>query len=389
MGARQCGKTTLAKDLNVANCIYRTLDSEQQLEAALTDPEGFVDHGDELMIIDEVHRSPALIRAIKKNVDENTQYGRFLITGSANIRTLPTVTESLAGRVSRIRLRTLSMGEICGTSPTFVEQAITGAFSETMAATGKPYTKADYLQLALTGGYPEPRILPAKQAKTWYRAYIEKLVEHDLNYIINIRRKDDMQQLLALLASWSTKIINIEAIGAPLSIKRPTVESYINALETLYLIDRVPAWRKTDYAIARKKDKLFVSDTGLLSAILHWTFDKVQFDSDCNGKLIENFVYQQLVSVINASIDTYYIYHYRDGAKREIDFLVKNMNGDILGIEVKAGSVVKKEHFRHLVWFRDNLVKHTNFKGIVLYTGEHIIPFGKDLWAVPISALWG
>ena len=385
-GARQCGKTTLAQEIATTDSIYRTLDSVQLLEASMADPEGFVAHGDELMIIDEVQRSPLLLPAIKKNVDENKNYGRFLLTGSANIQSLPSVTESLAGRITNVRLRPLSMGEISGVEPNFIKDAFDGIFNT--GTGGTAYNKDDYLRLAFIGGYPEANALPENKSSKWHQDYINAFIEHDLKDIINIRRKDSMHKLLQVLAAWSTKDINVQSIGSSLSIERPTLESYINALEALFLIDRVKAWPSTDYEGIRKKDKLLMSDTGLMASILKWTFDQIQFDGDRNGKLIESYVYHQLITIMDAQEDEYSIYHYRDAAKREIDFLIEKINGDVLGIEVKAGSVVKKSHFKHLQWFKNNLAKSREFKGIVLYSGGHVLPFGEGMWAVPISALW-
>ena len=385
-GARQCGKTTLVQKISRPDAIYITLDSTQLLEASLADPEGFVAHGNELMVVDEVQKSPFLLQSIKKNVDENKNYGRFLLTGSANIQSLPSVTESLAGRVANIRLRPLSMGEICGQDPNFIQNAFDEEFN--LRNTDTVYHKDDYLRLAFVGGYPEANALPKKKSSKWHQDYIKALIERDLKDIVNIRRKDSMYKLLRILAAWSTKEINIQSIGSSLSIERLTVESYINALETLYLIDRVKAWPNTDYEGVRKKDKLLMSDTGLMASILRWTFDQIQFDGDRNGKLIESFVYHQLVTIMDAQEEEYSIYHYRDAAKREIDFLIENGNGDVLGIEVKAGSNVNKKHFRHLEWFKNNLIKGRKFKGIVLYSGEHVLSFGTGLLAVPIRALW-
>ena len=117
-GARQCGKTTLARALHQPQAvIYRTLDDVALLAAARADPHGFVAHGNGLMVIDEIQRAPSLLLAIKKEVDENPTPGRFLLTGSANIQSSPGVTESLAGRVAHQRLRPFSAGEIarvCG-----------------------------------------------------------------------------------------------------------------------------------------------------------------------------------------------------------------------------------------------------------------------------------
>ncbi|PKO59440.1 MAG: hypothetical protein CVU24_15335, partial [Betaproteobacteria bacterium HGW-Betaproteobacteria-18] len=100
-GARQCGKTTLAKSIAVSpSVIYRTLDDVALLAAARADPHGFVMHGANLMVIDEIQRAPTLLQAIKKEVDEHPAPGRFLLTGSANSQSSPGVAESLAGRVA-------------------------------------------------------------------------------------------------------------------------------------------------------------------------------------------------------------------------------------------------------------------------------------------------
>lgn len=387
-GSRQCGKTTLSRSLDIENVIYRTLDDKELLNSAIEDPQGFVDHENNLMIIDEIQKTPELLSAIKKDVDDNQTYGRFLLTGSANIRSLPSVKESLAGRVQNIRLRTLGLGEIHGTSPLFLKHAFEEKFYPHKAPGS--YNKNDYIELALKGGYPEALRLDSLRARqSWHKDYINALIERDLKDIINIRRKDSMHKLLGCLAAWSSKFMDLAQIGSGLSITRPTLESYVNALETLYLTERLTPWMKTDYDRVARKDKFFMSDTGLMSSILNWSLEKVQFNGDANGKLIETFVFNQLSAIIEAQEQTYEFYHYRDRLKREIDFLIQNEQGDYLGIEVKAGTNVNMKSFQHLQWFKKNMLSCNNFVGIVLYTGEHVLRFGERMWAVPISALWG
>lgn len=388
-GARQCGKTTLAKSLpkTVQGADYRTLDSLQVQQSATNDPEGFVAHDDGLMIIDEIQKSPLLVQAIKKDVDENQKYGRFLLTGSANIQAMPSVNESMAGRVGYVRLRPLCMGERLGKNPDFVKNAFKQKFNVSKSP-DSTMAKDDYIRLALVGGYPEAISLPPKKATKWHRDYVSALVERDLKDIINIHRKDAMRLLLKTLASWSTKEMNIQGIGAKLSIERPTLETYINALEILYLIDRLPSWGKTDYSIVRKKDKLLMTDTGVMASVLGWTFDTVQFDGERNGRLLENFVYQELMCTVDADELGCEVFYYRDANKREIDFIIQSEQHGILGLEIKAGSAVKQSDFKHLAWFRDTMAPPEGFVGIILYTGNEVLPFGKNLWAVPIRALW-
>ena len=385
-GARQCGKTTLAKTLSTSDTIYRTLDDVTLLEAALNDPHGFVRHGHQLMIIDEVQRAPLLLQAVKKNVDETQTPGRFLLTGSANIQSLPGVTESLAGRVRKIRLRPLAMGEIHRTLPHFIEQAFDGYFD----ASAPSSDKEAYVQDAFRGGFPEAiRLHTEKERHLWHQDYLEALMERDLKDIAQIRRQDSMLKLVQALAAWSSKFMDIAGLCATLSLSRPTVESYINALEALYVVERVACWHKTDYDRVGKREKLFMTDTGLMAAILRWRFDTVYLDGSLNGKLLETFVFNQLMALIESQDEAYTLFHYRDREQREIDFLVENEEGVLIGIEVKAGSSVTTAAFNHMRWFRESIATHRPFTGIVLYTGEHVVPFGDGLWAIPIRCLWG
>jgi uncharacterized protein len=383
VGPRQCGKTTLVKMIT-GNSIYRTLDNKTLLDAALADPIGFTKHGDELMIIDEIQRAPVLLPAIKMDVDENTKYGRFLLTGSAKIQSLPTVKESLAGRIRKIRLRPLAQGEINNVPPTFLQNA----FNENFSKTYSKINKDDCIHMALIGGYPEAIFLSDEnEVKQWHYDYLESLIEKDMKDIFNIRRSDSMKNLLHTLAAWSSKYLDISSIASALALSRPTVVAYINALEALYLIERINPWSNTDYSRVGKQDKFFMSDTGLLSSLLNYNFESVRFNGDQNGKLIETFVYNQLAAHLD-TINNYTIFHYRDRLKREIDFIIENDKNELLGIEVKAGSAVGIDSFKHLKWFKENIAKGKKFVGIVLYTGDAVLRFGESMWALPISCLW-
>lgn len=387
-GPRQCGKTTLAKGLRLPGTIYRTLDDVTLLASAGDDPHGFVQHDNELMIIDEIQKAPILLQAIKKDVDENQNPGRFLLTGSANIQSLPGVNESLAGRIRKIRLRTLVQGEIHNTLPNFIDWAFSQAFPSFLSN----LTKDNYIELAFCGGYPEPlKNKDKRESHQWYIDYINSLIERDLKDIINIKRQSGMKELLSVLAAWSSKAMDVSAIASGLSITRQTISTYINALESLYLIEKLPVWPKTDYDRVNKHEKIFMTDTGLMTSVLNWRFDKVRLNGDLNGKLLETFVFNQLTAHIEAQEyknERFQIYHYRDRDKHEVDFIIENENGDILGIEVKAGSMVSANDFKHLKWFKNNIANNQKFVGIILYTGEQITSFGEGMLAVPMSILW-
>ena len=383
-GARQCGKTTTVRKLGNRDYVYRTLDDVTLLKACMDDPDGFIKINDKSMIIGEVQKVTELILSIKKQVDKDTRYGQFLITGSVNIQASPTVRESLAGRVKYVRLRPLTQGEILGNSPTFLTRLINKNFIDN---TG--YDKRQCLRLIFDGGYPEVLSFDSRREKnSWYKDYVKTILEHDLKEISNITRFDNLKKIIEVIASYSSKFIDKTSLSTNCGVSTQAVDNYITVLENTYLIDKLHPWLKTDYERVNKRSKYFVTDTGLMSSLLKWKESEVLLNSDRSGKIFETYVYNQIISQIENSENYFELYHYRDREKREIDFLIQDEDDSIYGIEVKSGSNVSKESFKHLSWFKENLAKDKKFVGIVLYTGDYISSFGKDLYAVPINNLW-
>ena len=150
VGPRRAGKTTLVRKMGDAGRTYITLDDQTVLEAARSDPAGFI-RGLDRAIIDEIQRAPDLLLAIKKTVDEDYRPGRFLLTGSANVLTLPRVADSLAGRMETLRLLPLARAEIAGKPPTFLERLFAGKLQGDRGAV----IGDDLVRLVLLGGFPE------------------------------------------------------------------------------------------------------------------------------------------------------------------------------------------------------------------------------------------
>jgi len=382
-GARQVGKTTLARALS-GNNLYRTLDDIAVREAVDDDLKSFLLHDADMMIIDEVQREPDLIPEIKRIVDDNARPGQFLLTGSAHVPSLPQVRESLAGRIRRIRLRSLAQGELHRSKPDFLDRIASGSALSDQST----FTKSDLLYAALVGGYPEVQILSPRERRRWHRDYIEAILSRDLKDVTQIKKHETMQALVDVLAAWSSKFIDISAIGAGLSVQRPTLEAYMAALETLFLVERLPAWTRTDYARVGKRDKLYMTDSGLMASLLRYPSEPQDLGSDQAGKLAETLIFCELMAQADASDGRYRVAHYRDNEKREIDFLIEDEESGFIGIEVKAGLTVKSEHFRHMRWFADNLSKDRSFVGVVLFAGPEVVQFGERMLAVPASCMW-
>jgi predicted AAA+ superfamily ATPase len=192
-GSRQSGKMTLSRRFLGSKNVYRTLDDTTLLAAAPADPRGFVKNPSGTMIIDEIQKAPRLISEIKQAVDRDKRPGQYLLTGSANIQSLPAVSESLAGRVKTIHLRPFSVGEIFEKQPAFLRRAFSGDFPAQI----KGFDKETIFEMAFRGGYPEPvRLTAARDRREWYRDYVNSLIVRDLQDITNIRRQDTLKDLI-------------------------------------------------------------------------------------------------------------------------------------------------------------------------------------------------
>lgn len=382
-GARQTGKTTLVSSIAFPKVRRYTMDNARIMETALSDPIEFTRrNGDEVMLLDEVQKVPGLLNAVKMHVDESNERGQYLLTGSASLDFSKAVSDSLAGRMHSVRLRSLALGEINGNRPHFLSDA----FNREFMASGSALNKKDIIRLAFCGGYPEAVDLPPRPRRQWYQDYLKTLVGRDIKAVTEIRKSDTLREISKWLLSRTSKLFAVEELCAATGVSKPTTDNYINALCALYIFDKVPAWNKTDYDRIGKRAKFFAADSGLVANCLNWKEDEAYIDSDLSGKLVETWVYHELSAIADAEEHDYEIHHYRDKLKREIDFIITNEDGELLGVEVKSGGMVGQDDFRHLRWFAANLAK-SRFTGVVLYAGPDVLRFGEGFYAVPLAAL--
>ena len=382
-GARQSGKTTLASCAPLENVRRYTMDDDNIRDAAFDNPVEFTARRNgETVVIDEVQKVPELLNAVKLHVDESTDRGQYLLTGSSSLEFMRKSADSLAGRMHTMRLRTLSLGEINGNAPTFLDKAFKRDFPELVKNSGK----RDIIHLAFKGGFPEAMEFPDGIRREWFEDYVQTLIARDIKNVVQIRKVKALGDIVRWLLARSSKLWTMDDLCTSAQITKETAANYVGALEALYIIDKVPAWNKTDYDRIGKSPKYFAADTGLIANILDWGEEETFLNSDLSGKIVESWVYHELSAIADSCRSRYSISHYRDKNKREIDFLVTNARGELLGLEVKAGGRVRKDDFKHLRWFADNLAKGA-FTGIVLYAGENTLPFGEGLYAVPLAAL--
>ena len=382
-GARQSGKTTLAATAPIANVRRYTMDDDNLRETASDNPIEFTERkAGETLVIDEIQKVPELLNAIKIHVDRSPDRGQYLLTGSSSLDFMRKSADSLAGRMHTVRLRTLTLGEVNGNAPSFLDDAFRHEFKQPAVMMGK----RDIIHRAFQGGYPEAIDFPDNVRRDWYEDYVNTLIARDVKNVAQIRKLDLLKDILKWIMARSSKLWTAEELCSTMQISKETATNYVSALKALYVIDMIPAWNKTDYDRAGKMPKFFASDAGLIANCLDWNEEEAFVNSDLSGKLVESWVYHEISAIAECSKGRYTISHYRDKDKREIDFIVANGQEKMLGIEVKAGGRVGKEDFKHLKWFAENLAKR-EFTGIVLYSGEYTLSFGDGFYAVPLAAL--
>ena len=380
-GARQCGKSTLAEFVADGQMRHLTLDEAIYLKAAKDDPTTFVDRRDgKTLVIDEVQKAPELLNAIKVKVDHDNSRGQYLITGSSNLHFVKAVSDSLAGRLGRVRLRTMTLGELKGGVGDFLQRAFAHDFPQTF----DKFDKRDVIHCAFCGGYPEPMGFRLNSRISWYREYLDDLLRKDIRDVTEIRKLDSLRKVAHWLLAYSSKFFEMKDMCAVSGLGKETADTYLSALQALYVFDGIPPWSDSDYAKLGKRTKYYAADPGLPANLLGWNEDSAYYDDDICGKLVETWAYHEIASLVDLH-PGYELTHYRDSDRREIDFLVKGKDDELVGIEVKSGTVGAGD-FKHLKWFASHLARR-RFTGIVLYSGKDALSFGNDMYAVPLSAL--
>lgn len=382
-GPRQSGKTTLAKQIAGRNIPFLNLDDKTTLDAALADPVGFI-RGLDRAVIDEVQRAPDLILAIKTAVDADPRPGRFLLTGSANLMTVPRVADSLAGRMKIVRLLPLAQAELKGRPSTFLDAAFQGQVPNVSDVV----VGADLIERVLAGGYPEALTRSRWNTRQdWYLDYIEAIVQRDVRDTAQLEKIPLMPRLLRILAEHSGQLVNYSGFGAPLGMNHPTTRRYTGVFESLFLLHTLQPWFSNALKRLTKTPKLHFLDAGLLAALRDITPERVREDKTLFGPVLETFVLAELLKLSSWSTDRHEFSHFRDKERKEVDIVIEDRRGRVVGIEVKASATVTTRDFAGLHRLSE-ACGNRFVLGLVLHDHEHVVPFSERLFAAPVSALW-
>lgn len=383
-GPRQAGKTTLAKAVAQKDMPFVSLDNPASREFAQSDPVGFLKYYD-CAVIDEAQIAPDLVKAIKIEVDRDRRKSRFLLTGSANLLTIPQVSESLAGRMSLLQLLPLSQSEIMGGSGTFLDAIFAGELPKINEEVSGP----DLVELVLAGGLPEVLLEreTGKPKRLWYNGYIETILQRDLRDIAQIEKPRQMGHLLRLLALFSGKTVNFLKIGEALAMNHVTTKRYMQLLEDLYFFRTLPSWQTNSLKRSVKAPKLYFLDSGLLAHLLKASPEKILRNRTVFGAIAETFVFSELAKQATWSDERYEFLHMRDRNGREVDLVIEDEAGNVVGIEVKASANVSPSDFSGLRVL-EKACGDRFVRGIILCEFHQPISYKEKFIVLPISSLW-
>lgn len=385
-GARQVGKSTLARLVTAADPTAREryLDDAATRAAALDDPTDFVRH-DGLLLIDEVQRAPDLLLAIKYLVDRDPRPGRYLLTGSARLLGLRDIPDALTGRTETIELWPLAQGEIESKPDRFVDAAFRHGAALDLSC--PDLRKADYLRRALRGGYPEAvRRDTERRRNRYFDSYIGDLITRDVRQISDVERPADLRKLLGVLAARMGGLAVVEAIARDVGLPHQTMRRYLDLLELVFVVRRIPAWSSNMTSRAIATPKILVIDSGLAGRLAGMSAT-AQPSGSAVGGLLENFVLGELARQLSWCDEPVSLHHYRDRDGVEVDAVLERASGEVVGVEVKAADTARSDDFRGLRHLARKLGDRF-VAGFVLYTGGESLPFGDRMRALPMAALW-
>ena len=411
-GPRQSGKTTLARSVAAElGMRYLTLDDPAVRAAAVSDPHGLVrSFQRQPVVLDEFQQVPELVPAIKEASDRHAsappsahptgvpRKGLFLLTGSADIFRSARTQEALPGHMARLELMPLSVAELQGGRRNLVDDLLAGDFSSpptssrAMAGDRHAPTRKQIARLTLLGGYPEVQGMSPRARSIWFRSYTEGRFFKDFD-TLHSARGDYHSRLRALapyLAGLSGNLLRYANLANDLELNDKLAKSYAEILELMFLIRRVPSYRKNlARRLAVRMPKLHFVDTGLASHLLGLRTEARLLASPHYGALLETLLFMECAKHAEWAEEDVGLYHFRDKRKREVDIVLERPDGRIVGVEIKASATVRRRDFNGLAALAES-AGNAFERGVVFYTGTQALPFHRDqvpLYALPLARI--
>jgi predicted AAA+ superfamily ATPase len=351
-GPRQSGKTTLAKKV-YPNYNYCNLEFPDIRQLAEDDPRAFFNRYKTPLIIDEIQRVPQLLSYIQGMVDEEKENGMFLLTGSQQFLLNDTLSQSLAGRNALLSLLPLSIEELKESRISFTRD-----------------------ELIYKGFLPKIYSESQNPTRT-YRNYLQTYIDRDLKQITQINNLPEFETFLRLLAGRTGQLLNLSTLSNDIGISSTTLKSWLNILETSYIVFKIYPYFENFGKRLIKSPKLYFTDIGLVSYLIGIdNVNQVSRDPIVGG-LFENMIALEAIkNRLNLGYD-HQLYFYRDNKKNEVDLIYKKQN-QLIPIEIKSAMTFNKNFAKGIHYFRKITTKAS--KGFVIYSGDLV--FESDDYSV-------
>lgn len=341
-GARQTGKTTLVKQL-FKNKTYLSLENPDTRNFALEDPRGFLESLPNGAILDEVQRVPILFSYLQEILDNSTEKGLFILSGSNNFLLQQSISQTLAGRVGYINLLPFSVQEL----------------------TQAQLISDDDNDLMIKGFYPpiyDQNIPP----QDWYPNYIRTYIEKDVRQVKNITDLIVFERFIKLLAGRSGQELIYSALAVETGVDVKTIQSWIGILESSFIIYLLKPHYKNFNKTIIKRPKIYFYDVGLVCFLLGIQ-NALQLNTHpLRGFIFEGMVVTELIKKRTNKGLPVNLYYWRDKTGHEIDVVVDN-GTDLLPIEIKSGKTVHSEFFKNIDYWTK---LSGSEKSVLLYAGE-------------------
>jgi predicted AAA+ superfamily ATPase len=388
-GARQTGKSTLVQSTDLAsqNRRYLTFDDPGILAAARRDPNGFIAGLNLPVTLDEVQHVPELFPVIKAAIDRNRQPGQFLLTGSANVMLLPKLSDSLAGRMEVLTLWPFSQGELRGVRENFVEHLFSTGHAN-RSGRRSSVSWEELLEIMVAGGYPPAvaRHTPARR-DAWFQSYVLTMLQREIRDLASIADFTAIPRLLSVVAARTGSLLNFADLSRTMALPQTTLKRYFALLENTFLVQLLRPWARNLGKRVIQTPKVYLNDSGLLAYTLGASADRVKTEGNLTGPVLENFVLMELRKQCGWSAIRPDLFYWRTVSGQEVDFVLEDRTGKVVGIEVKAAATLGSNDVRGLKALADAVGKSWT-RGVVLYSGTEVIPFAADLHGVPLNSLW-
>lgn len=394
-GARQVGKSTLAQKLIGKDweARYLTLDDRAVLDGALRDPDGLVSATPTPVVLDEVQKAPDLLRAIKRRVDRERVAGQYLLTGSANLMTLASVSETLAGRVAVHTLMPFCWPErLERPAPTILkdlfEAESSAALLKKLPKTSGNDARKEIISTILSGGYPEPALMKSPEVRhRWFASYRQTYLERDLLDIKSVENIPDFNRLLSLVAFRTGGLLNLSDLSRETGLPFTTLRRYVSLLEVTYQVFRLTPYHANIGKRLVKTPKIFMNDTGMacyLRGVDDWPGLEHQGQA---GSMVETWAASEILKLMAMTDYRFHLFFWRTHGGHEVDFLLE-FGGKLVAIEVKWSSRVHESSLVSLNRCHDDL-KGRLLRSVILYSGTEVVPLSPKVVAIPFALFFG